>query len=81
MRSARWVLVTGATGFLGSHLVRQLLATGFSVAILKRSFSDTHRIQDVISDVHAYDIDCLSDLSLPFDRSHKGRYSQVPQPE
>ena len=51
------VLVTGATGFLGSHLVKALLAGGYGVAILKRSFSKTWRIDNVIDQVISFDID------------------------
>lgn len=51
------VLVTGATGFLGSHLVKALLDDGYRVAILKRSFSKTWRIDDVIDQVISFDID------------------------
>ncbi len=35
------ILVTGATGFVGSHLCRRLLRDGHPVTILRRSSSDT----------------------------------------
>jgi CDP-paratose synthetase len=54
------VLVTGATGFLGSHLVKALLADGYCVAILKRSFSKTWRIDDVMNQVISFDLDRVS---------------------
>ncbi|MDD5760893.1 MAG: NAD(P)-dependent oxidoreductase [bacterium] len=60
------VLVTGATGFFGSRIVRILLADGHDVTILKRSFSDTRRIVDVLSQVSAFDID-LCESSAPFE--------------
>jgi dihydroflavonol-4-reductase len=37
-------LVTGATGFLGSHVARQLAARGESVRVLVRSSSDTRAL-------------------------------------
>lgn len=46
------VLVTGATGFIGSHLVKRLLESGADVIILIRHNSDLWRIKDVVNDVH-----------------------------
>ncbi|GAB4300379.1 MAG: NAD-dependent epimerase/dehydratase [Oscillatoriaceae cyanobacterium] len=59
------VLVTGATGFLGSHLVRRLLQEGYRVVILKRSFSNTWRIDEILQKLICYDID-KCDLAQPF---------------
>jgi nucleoside-diphosphate-sugar epimerase len=38
------VLLTGATGFLGSHLLEALIQQDYSVVILKRSTSNLWRI-------------------------------------
>lgn len=59
------LLVTGATGFLGSHLVKKFLNDGHDIVILKRSFSDTYRIKEVIDQIQSYDID-QCDLEQPF---------------
>jgi len=45
------VLITGATGFLGSHLTELLVREGANVAVLVRPQSDTWRIHDVVSQV------------------------------
>ena len=51
------ILLTGATGFLGSHLLHSFLSAGHTVSILKRSTSDVHRIRDVLSGCASHDID------------------------
>ena len=45
------ILITGATGFIGSHLARMLVAQGRDVTALCRTSSDTSRIADLLSQV------------------------------
>lgn len=63
-------LVTGATGFLGSHVVKKLLEEEQKVAILKRSFSNTERLKTELSKVKSYDIDKLDDFICVFSEQH-----------
>jgi nucleoside-diphosphate-sugar epimerase len=51
------ILLTGATGFLGSHLLEALISSGYKVVILKRSTSNTWRIEHLLEKVVKYDID------------------------
>jgi len=51
------ILLTGATGFLGSHLLKMLLIEGYNVYILKRSTSNTWRIKKHLDRVKSYDVD------------------------
>lgn len=53
----RHILLTGATGFLGSHLLEALLMQGYKVTILKRSTSDTWRIKHLLDQVSTFDVD------------------------
>ena len=47
MSSGPKILVTGAAGFLGSHLTRQLVARGADVRVLLRSSSNNRAIADL----------------------------------
>ncbi|MEN9369979.1 MAG: hypothetical protein RI952_844, partial [Bacteroidota bacterium] len=51
------ILLTGATGFLGSHLLESFISNGIEVAILIRSTSDVWRISHLLQKVKAYNID------------------------
>ena len=64
------ILLTGATGFLGSSLTTLFVKQGHNVILLKRSFSDTWRISSVIDKTLHYDIDRCS-LEEPFKKHGK----------
>ncbi|MCL6089062.1 MAG: NAD(P)-dependent oxidoreductase [Candidatus Marsarchaeota archaeon] len=51
------ILLTGASGFLGSRIMRKLLEKDRQVVVLKRSTSDLWRIEDMMPKVKAYDVD------------------------
>jgi nucleoside-diphosphate-sugar epimerase len=51
------VLLTGGTGFLGSHLAHELVKNNYSVIIAKRSSSNTWRLDDILEEIACYDID------------------------
>lgn len=54
------ILVTGATGFVGSNILRRLKKTGADLHIITRPSSDFWRISDITSDVTNHTAD-LSD--------------------
>jgi nucleoside-diphosphate-sugar epimerase len=53
----RKTLVTGATGFVGSNLVRGLITDGWGVAVLVRESSDLDAISDLIQLIEIYRFD------------------------
>lgn len=57
------VLITGATGFVGTSLVRRFLTEGSRVAVSVRRESDRWRIKDVLKDVSIHTVD-LTQASL-----------------
>jgi len=59
------ILLAGATGFLGSYLLKSFVKNDYKVIALKRSTSNTYRIDDCLNDVTVYDIDKV-DLSTIF---------------
>lgn len=63
------ILLTGATGFLGSRLLAALLARGHAVVAVKRTSSSTSKIANVLDHerLHLFDID-TEDPSTLFDR-------------
>lgn len=60
------ILLSGVTGFLGSHLARALLKANYTVIALKRSYSDKNNIEDIVHKLRFYDID-RSGIQLSFD--------------
>jgi nucleoside-diphosphate-sugar epimerase len=57
MTGIRRVLVTGAHGFLGSHLTAALLDRGYQVSILKRDGSDLRRIRHLMDRITPFTAD------------------------
>ena len=53
------ILVTGASGFIGSNLTRNLIKTEDQVSILMRKKSNLWRINDVISECNVHTVDLL----------------------
>lgn len=57
------VLITGGTGFIGSHLIRRLLTDHYSIILLKKKTSNIWRIADVISRIKVYDVNLHTDFN------------------
>lgn len=53
------VLITGASGFVGSCLVRRLLKENYKIHIITRYTSNLWRLLDVLKDVEIHNIDLL----------------------
>ncbi|MXX97931.1 MAG: NAD-dependent epimerase/dehydratase family protein [Rhodothermaceae bacterium] len=56
------VLVTGATGFLGSELVYQLLEVGYHIRIFRRETSKLDLLSPVVNDIEHVTGDDITDL-------------------
>jgi len=58
------ILLTGATGFLGSHLAKALLIAGYELVALKRKSSTLRGMQSIVSDIAFFDIEELDFAQL-----------------
>ena len=72
MSGRKNIFLTGATGFLGSHLTSRLLQDGHRVGVLARGSKNTSardRVETVLRDIGASRMDNLEvfegDISLP----------------
>ncbi|OHA18445.1 MAG: hypothetical protein A2664_00685 [Candidatus Taylorbacteria bacterium RIFCSPHIGHO2_01_FULL_46_22b] len=63
-KSEKNVLVTGATGFVGSHLVHRLISDGYRVHVLVRKGADTKRIADIADKLVFHEGDLTDQKSL-----------------
>ncbi len=57
INNKKTILLTGATGFLGSFLLEKLLAQQYQVVILKRISSPTWRIASHLDKIKCYDLE------------------------
>ncbi|MDO9325303.1 MAG: NAD(P)-dependent oxidoreductase [Methanoregula sp.] len=53
------ILLTGGTGYLGSKILKKLVDNGYTIILLKRSFSNPVRIKEYINKIISYDIDVV----------------------
>ena len=53
------VLITGASGFVGSCLVRRLLKENYKIHIITRDSTNLWRLRDVLKDIENHNVDLL----------------------
>lgn len=60
------ILVTGGTGFIGSHLVHELIKENHQIILLKRSSSDLWRVKQIINRIRLVNLDKVDDIGKIF---------------
>ena len=63
------ILLTGANGFIGSHLVNKLLSLNHQLFVLKRKKSDLSRIKQYVKDITFYDYEDSGSIARAFNNS------------
>jgi nucleoside-diphosphate-sugar epimerase len=56
MTFSKTIVITGATGLLGSHITKKLITKNYQVLALKRSSSNLDRLQDIPDKILFFDI-------------------------
>ena len=54
------VLITGASGFVGSCLVRRLLKENYKIHIITRNTTDLWRLNCILKDIEIHNVDLLN---------------------
>jgi len=63
------ILVTGGTGFIGSHLIRRLISEKHRVSVLSRPDSDNWRIKDISKQIQTIDYYSVDQLNNAFKKN------------
>jgi nucleoside-diphosphate-sugar epimerase len=58
------ILITGASGFIGSALAKRLVQDNYKVSVFLRKNSDIWRIKDIIDELDVYCVDLLDQISI-----------------
>lgn len=64
MPKSKIVLITGATGFIGSCLTHRLVSMDYDIHIIKRGQSNSWRIKDILKRVILHNIDLVNSNAL-----------------
>lgn len=71
MNIPKKALITGATGFVGSHLARRLVKDGWRVSAIIRSSSNRDLIRDIENSIQCYEYDgTMESMQTILARSH-----------